>query len=92
MSSPFERPECMKMSVGRADHGQPPMVSDGQEISFDSNTGGNFQIYTVSADGGPPRQLTKDPFTNFTTNWSHDGRWIYFASKRSGDFQIWSYN
>jgi Tol biopolymer transport system component len=46
-------------------------------------------IYTTSADGSQPRKLTTDAFTNITTNWSQDGRWIYFASKRSGSFQIW---
>jgi hypothetical protein len=37
-----------------------------------------------SADCGPPRRLTHSPNNNVIPSWSHDGRWIYFASDRSG--------
>src|ERR1019366_3724382 len=35
------------------------------------------------------RQITNDAFINVTSNWSRDGRWIYYASRRSGQMQIW---
>jgi Tol biopolymer transport system component len=68
--------------------GSPPWSPDGQQIAFDSNADLEYHVYIVSADGGQPRKLTKEE--SFTANWSHDGRWLYFASKRSGgDYQIW---
>jgi dipeptidyl aminopeptidase/acylaminoacyl peptidase len=43
----------------------------------------------VAAEGGPPRNLTNHPAAEVHPSWSHDGRWIYFASDRSGRFEIW---
>lgn len=46
-------------------------------------------IYVISAEGGVPRQLTKHPAEDVVPNWSRDGDWIYFASNRSGEYQVW---
>ena len=35
------------------------------------------------------RQLTHEPSADVVPSWSHDGRWIYFISDRSGDWQMW---
>ena len=35
------------------------------------------------------RRLTNDPADDFTPSWSHDGRWIYFASDRTGRTEVW---
>ena len=35
------------------------------------------------------RQVTHEASTDIVPSWSHDGRWIYFISDRSGDWQIW---
>jgi len=66
----------------------PRWSPDGKTISFDSNAGGSWQIYTINSEGGKPRQMTNDAFTNVTSNWSRDGRWIYYARK-SGEEQVW---
>jgi Tol biopolymer transport system component len=48
-----------------------------------------FHVYVVRADGGKPLQLTNDRSSNFGASWSRDGEWIYFASDRSGRFEVW---
>jgi len=42
----------------------------------------------VEASGGSPKQLTHGPADNVIPSWSRDGSSIYFASKRSGRFEI----
>jgi len=62
---------------------------DGKQISFDSNTGGDWQIYVMDADGGKPKPLTNDKLNSFVTSWSRDGRWVYFGRGSTGNEQIW---
>jgi Tol biopolymer transport system component/DNA-binding winged helix-turn-helix (wHTH) protein len=75
--------------VGRG--GTPRWSPDGRSIAFD----GEFQvenhsdIFVVSAQGGSPRRLTKEPFENVVPSWSRDGRWVYFSSDRTGRFEVW---
>ena len=59
-------------------------------IAYQSRIDGNSDIYIISAQGGNPRRLTAEPSTDTTPAWSHDRRWVYFASDR-GDRQnrIW---
>ena len=46
-------------------------------------------ILVVSASGGPPRRITTAPSPDTRPSWSRDGRWIYFASHRRGEWQVW---
>ena len=43
----------------------------------------------MAADGGQVRQLTADAGDEVVPNWSRDGNWIYYASNRTGRFEIW---
>ena len=63
---------------------------DGQRIAFVSNMGGkNIDIYVIRASGGKPVRLTTDPAEDVVPSWSRDGKWIYFASKRTGQYEVW---
>jgi Tol biopolymer transport system component len=68
--------------------GSPRWSPDGKWIAFDSEIDGHWQIFTVPAQGGKPRQMTKE-WNNARPSWSHDGRWIYFTSQRSRQQEIW---
>ena len=46
-------------------------------------------IYVMSAAGGASRQLTSGSYRDVRAACSHDGRWVYFSSKRGGEWQIW---
>jgi Tol biopolymer transport system component len=43
----------------------------------------------IGAGGGVPRRLTSDKSQDIVPSWSRDGRWIYFASNRTGTFEVW---
>jgi Tol biopolymer transport system component len=70
--------------------GTPAWSPDGQSIVFDWRTeGGRGDIYIIPVRGGAPRPLTNDPADDLVPTWSRDGRSIYFASTRTGVYQIW---
>jgi sugar lactone lactonase YvrE len=46
-------------------------------------------VYTIGADGGPVRRFPNDNADEGVANWSGDGKWLYFASDRSGVWQVW---
>jgi Tol biopolymer transport system component len=71
--------------------GSPSWSADGKRIAFDADlTGtGSWNLHIVPADGGPVEPLTSDAFNNTRPSWSLDKQWIYFASDRTGDWQIW---
>jgi serine/threonine protein kinase/Tol biopolymer transport system component len=73
---------------GRA-QGSPRWSPDGRSIAFDSIGGnGHADIWTISVDGSGLRQITSDPADDILPSWSRDGRFIYFASTRTGRLEI----
>ncbi|MBL8295711.1 MAG: PD40 domain-containing protein [Bryobacterales bacterium] len=69
--------------------GSPRWSPDGQRLVFDSTLEKQFGLYVINADGSGLRRLTHHPAADAAGSWSHDGRWIYFVSTRSGERQIW---
>ncbi len=69
--------------------GSPHWSPDGRMLELDSNTTGNYQIYTMNPDGGKMNQLTSGRFENFGASWSRDGRSMYFTSTRTGRTEVW---
>ena len=62
---------------------------DGKKIAFHSRPQSLAGVYLVDVDGSKPECLTGDTGSNISPSWSHDGRWIYFASRRTGENHIW---
>jgi Tol biopolymer transport system component len=69
--------------------GTPRWSPDGRQISCDTRPGEHPNIDILSADGSPPRRLEDDIADDGVASWSDDGRWLYFASNRSGKWQVW---
>lgn len=47
--------------------------------------GGNTQLFTLSIDGGTPKQLTTKDFDHGTPVWSKDGKKLYFSANFNPD-------
>jgi len=67
-------------------HGWSP---DGKTLAFCGERGGEFDIYTIPAEGGHETRLTTAPGLDDGPEFTPDGRSIYFNSIRTGTMQIW---
>ena len=67
-------------------HGWSP---DGKTVAIVGQRNGDFDIYTVPAEGGPETRLTTAPGLDDGSEYSPDGQWIYFNSVRTGNMKIW---
>jgi len=74
-------------AIGNA--GTPRWSPDSKAIVFDANRKNGSSIYTVALEGGETRLVTPDEFDNRCPSWSSNGGWIYFASRRTGRFEVW---
>jgi hypothetical protein len=67
-------------------HGWSP---DGKTLVFCGERGGEFDIYSIPATGGPETRLTSAKGLDDGPEYSPDGKYIYFNSERTGRMQIW---
>ncbi|MDR3572405.1 MAG: hypothetical protein P4L50_00960 [Anaerolineaceae bacterium] len=67
-------------------HGWSP---DGLRLAYCAERRGQYDVYTISIDGGPETQLTNLPGLDDGPEYSPDGNFIWFNSMRSGLMQIW---
>lgn len=69
--------------------GTPRWSPDSQSIAFDARTPDGPKILSINVNGGAPTVLTPDKFESEVPSWSRDGKWVYFASPRSGTQEVW---
>jgi len=67
-------------------HGWSP---NGARLAYCAERGGQYDIYTISVDGGVEIQLTNEPGLDDGPEYSPDGKHIWFNSTRTGLMQIW---
>lgn len=66
-----------------------PMWSpDGKKLTFNTDRDGNFEIYTMNADGSNPRNVSNSPSTEGLADWSPDGKSLVFYSDRPGNKDV----
>ena len=67
-------------------HGWSP---DGKELAYCAVRNGQYDIFTISVDGGEETQLTDEPGLDDGPEYSPDGKYLWFNSVRSGLMQVW---
>ena len=70
---------------------QPSWSPHGYRIAFwfQPPSAGRSDIATISSAGGAIEVITTDASTNWNPVWSPDGKFVYFASDRSGSMSFW---
>jgi Tol biopolymer transport system component/DNA-binding winged helix-turn-helix (wHTH) protein len=63
--------------------------SDGRHIGFVAQSGGESNLFAIPASGGPPSQITDTGAEVLEPRWGRNDRWIYYASNRTGTWEIW---
>lgn len=67
-------------------HGWSP---DGRRLVYCGERDGNYDVYSISINGGPEKRLTATEGLDDGPEYSPDGKHIYFNSYRTGHMQIW---
>lgn len=68
--------------VGLVSNGYPIPSPDGKHIVFESNRGGNYEVYVIDFISGIQINLTKNKANDYSPVWSPDGKQIAFISDR----------
>lgn len=67
----------------------PRWSPDGKKIVYASIINGDYEIFTINADGSEKKQLTFRHCTNIEPAWSPDGEYIAFTSLWERNWDIW---
>ena len=72
------------------DAAQPQWSPHGGRIAYWSRRkGGQRDLFTIPASGGTPIPVTDDAAFDWNPVWSPDGKFLYFASDRGGQMNLW---
>lgn len=63
--------------------------ADGTSLAYCAERNGNYDIYTIPANGGEELRLTDADGLDDGPDYSPDGTTIYFNSERTGTMQLW---
>ena len=71
--------------------GTPRWSADDRWIAFDYHDPTHTQIYLVDSEGRNLHRITSGNYENIVPSWSRDGAFVYFASNRTGGWQVWKH-
>jgi len=67
----------------------PSWSPDGQHVAFHVADGPRAGVYVAPWRGGEPRAVVPGQGHDMLPRWSRDSKALYFASDRSGSWQVW---
>jgi tetratricopeptide (TPR) repeat protein len=67
-------------------------AAHGDKIVFMSTRDGNWEIYSMNADGSGLKRLTNNAANDGLPTWSPDGKTLAFVSNQSGPWAVWAMN
>lgn len=75
--------------LGPAYTRNPAWSADGQWVAFETRGKAHTQIMVIPLSGGDAVPVTAGEFSNIDAAWSPDRRWLYFASNRTGRYEVY---
>jgi serine/threonine protein kinase/Tol biopolymer transport system component len=69
--------------------GTPRWSPDGKWIAFDYRPENHSHVYLIDAEGRNLHMVVSGDYENGAASWSRDGASIYFASNRTGEWEVW---
>ena len=66
---------------------------DGQFVAYDlpsADAGNQRDVYVMAVDGSREIPAVIDPNQDIVMGWSPDGKFLLFASDRSGSMSLWA--
>jgi Tol biopolymer transport system component len=69
---------------------QPVFSPDGTRLAFNSDRGGNLDVWELELASGALRRLTVDAGDDWDPGFTRDDRQLLWSSNRSGNFEIWA--
>ena len=82
--------EVWQVTDNEFENQKPAWSPAGDQLVFESNQDGNWEIYVVGSGGGEPNRLTNSPMGDNNPAWSPDGTLIGFSSYRDGNWEIYT--
>ncbi|HSR34475.1 MAG TPA: hypothetical protein VLY63_28230 [Anaerolineae bacterium] len=82
----------VRLTDGTNNDTWPTWAPDGKRIAFQSDRGGDLDIWVINVDGSGLRNLTNNPGRDEHPAWSPDGTKIAFTSGRGANYEVWVMN
>ncbi|UCF18163.1 MAG: PD40 domain-containing protein [Gemmatimonadota bacterium] len=79
---PREGGEAVRLTEGTFEDDYPAFAPNGLSVAFSRRGADDWNVYTVGAQGGAPRQLTFNPAMDIVRGWDPSGTSVLFMSQR----------
>ncbi|MEZ6095944.1 MAG: hypothetical protein R3C03_17220 [Pirellulaceae bacterium] len=72
------------LAAPKGEEAEPRFSPDGKTVAFVANYDGDYDIYTISVDGGAAQRVTYHPASEELCTWTADGKLIFSSNAYAG--------